>query len=401
MPTVPAPALPAFDTQSESRARTVTPPAAHYDAIVVGGGMIGCSVAIYLAETVGSVLLLERQDELLRGASYSNQARVHNGYHYPRSLLTGLRSRVNFPRFVEEFEECVDRSFEKYYAIATRYSKVTAEQFVTFCRRIDAEVGPAPASVKALFDPHLVEDVFRVREYAFDAVRLRAMLRRRLDAAGVTVRTDADARHVGEVAPGTLALRWSEGGDEHEATARYVFNCTYARLNQLLRRSGLPPIPLKHEYTEMALVELPEPLRNMGVTMMCGPFFSFMPFPARRLHSFSHVRYTPHRWYEERPDSGEPPPWVFERQPEDTSNYRRMLLDASRYIPLMKRAEYVDSLWETKTLLPSSETDDSRPILFRAAHGLPNLTCILGGKIDNIYDVLAELETARQAGALK
>ena len=33
-------------------------------------------------------------------------------------------------------------------------------------------------------------------------------------------------------------------------------------------------------------------------------------------------------------------------------------------------------------MLPSSETDDSRPILFRKHVGLPNLHCILGAKID-------------------
>ena len=50
-----------------------------------------------------------------------------------------------------------------------------------------------------------------------------------------------------------------------------------------------------------------------------------------------------------------------------------------------------------KTVLPSSEADDSRPILFRRDDTVPNLTSIMGGKIDNIYDVLAELEVERAA----
>ena len=389
-----------FESASPTAAAgVVAPPADRYAAIVVGGGMIGCSVALYLAEHLGPVLLLEREPGLLRRASYANQARVHNGYHYPRSLLTGLRSRVNFPRFIEEFADCVDDSFEKYYGVARQYSKVSAEQFMLFCRRIGAEYAPAPARVKALFDPWLVEDVYQVREYAFDSVKLRQLLERRLAAAGVDVRTGAEADHVAAVAGGELRLRWNDGGTGHETLARHVFNCTYSRLNDLLRRSGLPPIPLKHEFTEMALVQLPEPLRHMGVTMMCGPFFSFMPFPPRGLHSFSHVRYTPHRAVAEGADA--PPPAGFlERRPDDASAFHHMLLDASRYIPSLREARQVDSLWETKTVLPSSEADDSRPILFRMHHGLPNLTCILGGKIDNVFDVIAELDAARTAGAL-
>ena len=32
--------------------------------------------------------------------------------------------------------------------------------------------------------------------------------------------------------------------------------------------------------------------------------------------------------------------------------------------------------------------DDSRPVLYVRDCGLPNLTCLLGGKIDNVYDIL-------------
>ena len=35
----------------------------------------------------------------------------------PRSVLTAVRSRVNLPRFVDEFRTAIDSSFEKVYAI--------------------------------------------------------------------------------------------------------------------------------------------------------------------------------------------------------------------------------------------------------------------------------------------
>lgn len=83
----------------------------------------------------------------------------------------------------------------------------------------------------------------------------------------------------------------------------HVFNCTYASLNQVIHGSSLELIPLKHEMTEMAIVDVPDELKHLGITVMCGPFFSVMPFPSVQmnghyLHSFSHVRYTPHyEWY--------------------------------------------------------------------------------------------------------
>jgi L-2-hydroxyglutarate oxidase LhgO len=78
-----------------------------YDAIVIGGGFYGCSLALALASRFHRVAVLEQRPELMSRASYVNQARVHNGYHYPRSFLTALRSSVNFPRFVSDRKSVV------------------------------------------------------------------------------------------------------------------------------------------------------------------------------------------------------------------------------------------------------------------------------------------------------
>ena len=68
-----------------------------------------------------------------------------------------------------------------------------------------------------------------------------------------------------------------------------------------------------------------------------------------------------------------------------------MRKDAQRYLPALEQCRYVDSLWEIKTLLPQSEIDDSRPILFRPCEELPNLISIMGGKIDNIFDIFEKI----------
>ena len=77
-----------------------------------------------------------------------------------------------------------------------------------------------------------------------------------------------------------------------------------------------------------------------------------------------------------------------------------MVKDAQRYLPALAECRYIDSLWEVKTVLPRSEVDDSRPILYQAVQGAPGAVCVLGGKIDNIFDIrealAADLESWRQ-----
>jgi glycine/D-amino acid oxidase-like deaminating enzyme len=363
---------------------------ADYDVVVIGGGFFGCVLARHLKTRFGSVLILEKDKDILRRASYVNQARVHNGYHYPRSLLTALRSRINFPRFVEDYHDCIDSGFSMYYAIARKFSNVTATQFKLFCDRIGARVAPAPEPITRLFDPTYIEQVFQVEEYAFDSEKLRRKLWHALDADRVEIRLETKAIRVEPASPG-IRITCASPQDEYALTATHVLNCTYSEINQILEASGLPLIPLKHELTEIALVEVPEQLRRLGITVMCGPFFSTMPFPARSLHSLSHVRYTPHySWQDEGRRAVDAHDQLATAR--KNTNFAHMLRDVRRYLPAMRECVYVDSLWEVKTVLPLSEADDSRPILLQTHAGLENLHCVMGGKIDNIYDALAGLD---------
>jgi glycine/D-amino acid oxidase-like deaminating enzyme len=364
-------------------------------AVIIGGGFYGAAIAIYLARQRGlrDIVLVERESALLTRASYNNQARVHNGYHYPRSFTTAYRSRINLPRFVRDWPDAVKQDFTKLYAIARRNSKVTAGQFERFCREIGARIQPADTALRALFDPRLIEDVFLVEEYVFDACKLASWAEEEMRACGIEVRLDT---HVSGVAkgPGTSlkATMRDNSGQTAVASCRYVFNCTYSGLNQIAGEFAGTQTHLKHEITEMAVMQAPAVLAGLGVTVMDGPFFSMMPFPARGLHTLSHVRYTPHMHWNDRPGLD---PYQKLTAYDRVSRVDRMVRDVGRYLPAVLDARYVDSLFEVKTVLVKNEGDDGRPILFETHPELPGFYSVLGGKIDNIYDVLEKLDAER------
>ena len=363
-----------------------------HDAIVIGGGFYGAAIALYLKTQRGlaSVVLVEREKELLTRASYNNQARIHNGYHYPRSFTTAFRSRVNLPRFVSGYPEAVRRDFTKLYAIARRNSKVTAKQFERFCHEIGATLKPTPASLKKLFEPRLIEQVYLVEEYAFDANKLREQVRNELILAGVELRLGTQVASINVAAEvGLNAECVNSRGEAENICARYIFNCTYSCLNQFAGNFPGTKTKLKHEITEMALMQTPPALAGLGITVMDGPFFSMMPFPARGLHTLSHVRYTPHLHWS---DQAGVDPYQKLAEYQKATRVDRMVRDAARYMPAVQKMKYVDSLFTVKTVLVKSEGDDGRPILFERHVELPNCYSILGGKIDNIYDVLGKLD---------
>lgn len=360
--------------------------------VIIGGGFYGLRIALFLHQELGvnNIVVLEKENSTMSRASYVNQARVHNGYHYPRSVLTGHRSAVNFPRFTQEYAPAIKSDFTKYYGIAKHLSKVNSLQFKRFCEKIGVDIEEAPEEIVQMFNSSLVESVFLTKEYAFDSNIVRDMLVKKIrNTKGIALHT---GQVVQRIASSATALQVITDRSVYKTT--YVLNCTYSNINMLHRASGLPLARLKHEVTEICLVKMPRGLEDFSITMMDGPFFSIMPFPSRKLHSLSHVRYTPHEsWMDngstalDRIDTHK----YLERRPFK-SNYRLMYNDAVRFMPTLKDMEYVESILEVKTVLVKSEDDDSRPILYRSDFGLDNYVCIMGGKVDNIYDVFEELK---------
>lgn len=369
-----------------------------YDAVIIGGGFYGAAIAIYLAKQRGfrRIALVEREAALLMRASYNNQARVHNGYHYPRSFTTAYRSRVNLPKFISDWPDAVKKDFTKLYAIARRNSKVTAKQFQRFCQEIGAKIQLAEPSLRTLFDPGLIEEVFMVEEYAFDATKLASWAARELHECGVHVHLQNTVTTISSRPNKTLqVILKATGKSEELLSCRYVFNCTYSGINQF--NGNFPGIQagLKQEITEMALMQLPPAIEGLGITVMDGPFFSIMPFPPRGLHTLSHVRYTPHMHWNDMQSTD---PYQKLKQYECSTRVDRMIRDVGRYLPAVRSAKYVESLFEIKTTLVKNESDDGRPILFEKHPRLPGCYSVLGGKLDNIYDVLEKLDAENFAG---
>lgn len=361
----------------------------NWDLIVVGGGFYGCVIALHAVRRwrLPRVLLVERETSLLQRASWRNQARVHGGYHYPRSYTTAFRSRINHPRFLADWPSATRRPLSALYAIARRQSKLTARQFERFARDIGAPLEPADHTQAAWFDPRRIEAVYLVDEAIFDASVLADQARDDLAAAGVAVALGTRALGIDADEAGGLRLRFSDaGGDGGWRTGR-VLNCTYSGLASIVG-AGAARTELKHEITEMALVAVPAVLRETAITVMDGPFFSLLPFPSRSLHTLSHVRYTPHAsWIED----GIVDPYARLAAHREPTRFERMRRDAALYMPMLSNLSHVDSLLEIKTVPLRNETDDGRPILFAPHPKFNGVHSILGGKIDNIEDVLERL----------
>lgn len=329
-----------------------------FDAIIIGGGFYGCMIALHFTAQGKKVLILEKEKDLMLRASFNNQARVHNGYHYPRAMMTAESSHKNYERFVGEFPECVKDGLLMSYAIA-KGSKTSPVEFEQIYGRIGSPLSMPERRVSELLNMDLIDSVYTVKEQVFDADILRELLRKKLERAKVEVRYDSEV------------IRVYKGGVELESgnlEAKRIVNCTYSNINKLLKASGLEELPIKIENTVMPLIKVPDAFAELGVTIMDGDYFAVMPFPARGLHTVHHVKYTP------------------------LGDTQAILEDIVRFIPCMEKAELIDEIKEEKAILLANEEDDGRPSLYRENYGFGGFDIVMGSKIDTVYDVFERLD---------
>ena len=250
----------------------------HVDRLVVGAGFFGLHGALVMARKGLRVAILDADAQPMMRASQVNQARVHNGYHYPRSLTTALSSVHYYGQFVRDFAEAVNTRFDQIYAIAQSQSFMSSDGFELFCRRAGVQCDPVDPS--RWFRDGTVESAYRTDEYSFDAERLRRIMTAQVeDTPGVSWYQPARMAHVDRDADGFTVLL----EDGRRLRADGILNASYAGTNQVLGLLGEAPLSLKYELCEIILTHVSDELRSVGLTIMDGEYFSLMPYGLVRL----------------------------------------------------------------------------------------------------------------------
>ena len=364
-----------------------------WDKIIVGAGLYG----LYAAEQCGArgqrVLVLEKDPGPFMRATYINQARVHMGYHYPRSYSTAIKSAGYFERFCRDYGFCLLTEFDQVYATSAHFSWTNAEQFRRFCAA--AHIRCDDVSPEKYFNPGQCDGAFLTTEYTYDAQILKKHLQEKLAALpNVTIAYS----HKPESVQRTGSV-WQVRAGDITAEAPFLLNATYAGVNELHAMLGFEPFAIKYELCEIILCTVDERLKNTGVTVMDGPFFSLMPFGRTGLHSLTSVTFTPHvTSYDSLPTFACQARSGGCCRPGDLANcdscparpesaWPMMSQLARKYLREEYGFAYSHSLFSMKPILKASEIDDSRPTVIRQYTGDPAFVSVLSGKINTVYDL--------------
>ncbi len=368
-----------------------------WDKIIIGGGLYGLYSALLCGKHGQSVLVLEYDDKPFQRATYINQARVHQGYHYPRSYSTAIKSAYYFERFSKDYADCILSDFDKVYATSADFSWTSAHQFKKFCKA--AGIRCDEIGVETYFKPNKCDGAFLVKEFTYDAKLLCAKIRKEIERySQIKLVFNARIRTIEN--DGINYVITTEDGTVNKSG--FVLNATYASVNQINAKAGFEPFKIKYELCEIILCSVSDALKNVGITVMDGPFFSIMPFGKTGYHSLTAVTFTPHvTSHNDFP--------TFECQnhckegkkrctpmqlgncnecsakPHTAWEYMSGL--ANKYLKDELEFKYINSLFSMKPILKASEIDDSRPTIIKEYTSCPKFISVLSGKINTVYDL--------------
>ena len=365
-----------------------------YDKIIIGAGIYGMYAAKRTLEKNPNekVLILEVENTYFNRGSYVNQARLHNGYHYPRSYSTASKSAKYFDRFYNDFKEGINDNFEKIYAVAADYSWANGEQFKKFCDNLNLLCDEIPK--EKFFNSYTIDKAFLTKEYSFDAKKIGDKLYKELVSLGCNFKFEAKITSIKKEKD--IFIVQLEDGSEYFTS--FILNATYAGINKIHDLLGFEYLPIKYEFCEVILCEVSDNIKNVGLTVMDGPFFSIMPFGLTGYHSITTVSRTPHfTSYNHLPPydcSGDKKLHTKEHEKGcihcgiyPKTAFQEMVQTTKKYLSEDIEIRYVKSLFTIKPILVASEIDDSRPTIIRQYSENPDFYTVFSGKINTMYDL--------------
>ena len=334
-------------------------------ALVVGAGVFGLTSAIALSHNGYDVVVREKEDDLMKGASSINQYRLHKGYHYPRSIETAQECQRGLQTFKRKYESSVvNGNIQHLYSISSEDSLVSGDEYKNFLEKVGLEYyerEPMPNC----------DLTIQANEELFNPEQLILSLHKKLYSSGVKVYVNSEVKSL----------------DEEKFDVAVI--ATYSQINQLLDEKK----EYQFEVCEKPVVRLPKIFENLSVVIMDGPFMCLDPY-VNDSHVLGNVVHAIHETnIGTKPIvSEELKPYLNKgliRNPKIT-NIDKFIESGKKYFgDEFEDLEHIGSMYTIRTVLSNREQDDSRPTLVEKINN--KVYTLFSGKIDTCVDAANQL----------
>jgi len=311
---------------------------------IIGAGIFGLCAALELKDH--DVTVFERNSHILSEATSQNMLRHHMGYHYPRSDETVNEIKYATQSFEREFDKCVIRGFPAYYAVAKKDSLSSKEQVVAFFDRnkLPFEIVEPP---DWLINKDMITLLVKTPEPVYDPIILAKLLEQKLAKTKIRVKLNH------EVIDGKNKELVIKSDKIQKEPFDIIINATYSYFNTFNRWFGFDTSTLQYDLMEILEIKIPRP--KFGLLILDGLFCTILPKGDQGTFTLGHVKHTMLKR-------------LIAKEMEEIHKTRNcptnrevILRESMRFMPFLKDAKVVRSLYSTRVIKANHEHDDARP----------------------------------------
>ena len=265
------------------------------------------------------------------------------------------------------------RDNEHYYAIAKEGSKITGQKFLDFCKECELEYEEVRLDEYAC--PERIDLSIRGVESLIDPLKLKKLSEQKIKESGVNLLLER--------------MFTSDQIDDYEK----VVNCTYANANFILEKYPEAQKEYQFEVCEKPLLKLPPKFKGKSIVVMDGPFFCIDPFSTTNFHVMGNVVHAIHATnvglFPIIPENIKPllDKGIIKNPP--VTNFKYFLKVAQKFMPDLKEAEHIGSMYTVRTVLANVDATDERPTLVSKVGN--KIIHVFSGKLGNCVEAAEQV----------
>lgn len=344
---------------------------------IIGAGIFGLEIATQLINSGNKVSIFESKSDVFKGATGNSILRLHLGLHYPRDLETALQSRNGYKAFIKKYRDCVNFSFNNFYALSNSKSKVNETEFQSFTKKAGIEIRSIPIqNLKELgVNTDKITMAWSCDEGVIDLLKIKELFMNQI-APEVKIYFNSEIIQAEKIK--NIWQLTDNKLNQHEFD--FVIRATYG--TDKIKSNTFEIENRQIEYQKTFILEVRTDQTIFGLTVIDGDFITVLPkgfnntFLVYAPKPSVLAKFTGNRYPEEW-DSSEN--FNFDLAQE-------MLIDRFRHwFPGVKKFEVLSHYHTVRSIPPNETKTDKRVSLIKIKDD--GFIDVLSGKIDHCIEI--------------
>lgn len=285
-------------------------------ALVLGGGLQGCCVALMLRKHCYEVKIVDKSKDIFDRASLNQQGKIHLGFNWglDTSLKTGKKLMLDALYFAPYLEYLLGKkiNWEKfksinYNALVAKDSMLSPDELDAYFQKLQTIYGDYIKNEKLTYlgkrpkrlfrkttlpkqvNPDLFQACFSTEEAALRTESLKKIIKEKIQTENISLYLNQYVTGAKRISNGFIVETHSEDKDIRQLESDLVVNCLWEGKMALDKEMGIKvekDCNLRFRYG--IIMKTPPSLQGLAsFVMMQGPYGDFVNYPQSKESFFS------------------------------------------------------------------------------------------------------------------